>query len=43
LIYQNGDKKLVLEPLTGEIDPAASDYTIGKVKVEVRVATSGDS
>ncbi|PCH33675.1 SGS-domain-containing protein [Wolfiporia cocos MD-104 SS10] len=35
--YENGDKKLVLEPLKGQIDPEKSDYTVGKVKVEVRL------
>lgn len=43
LIYENDEKKLVLEHLTGEIDPAASDYTVGKVKVEVLFATSRDT
>ncbi|KAI0361566.1 SGS-domain-containing protein [Trametes cingulata] len=36
--YANGEKTLVLEPLKGQIDPAKSDYTVGKVKVEVRFA-----
>ncbi|EIN13778.1 SGS-domain-containing protein [Punctularia strigosozonata HHB-11173 SS5] len=36
--YTHGDKSLVLEPLKGQIDPAKSDYTVGKVKVEVRLA-----
>ncbi|KAI0778235.1 SGS-domain-containing protein [Trametes elegans] len=36
--YTHGDKSLVLEPLKGQIDPARSDYTVGKVKVEVRLA-----
>ncbi|KAI9063111.1 SGS-domain-containing protein [Trametes sanguinea] len=36
--YVNGEKSLVLEPLKGQIDPAKSDYTVGKVKVEVRFA-----
>ncbi|OCH96127.1 SGS-domain-containing protein [Obba rivulosa] len=38
LIYQNGDKKLELTPLKGQIDPEKSDYTVGKVKVEIRLA-----
>ncbi|KAI0639451.1 SGS-domain-containing protein [Trametes polyzona] len=38
LTYTNGEKSLVLEPLKGQIDPAKSDYTVGKVKVEVRLA-----
>lgn len=35
--YAHGEKSLVLEPLKGQIDPDASDYTVGKVKVEVRL------
>ncbi|KAF8577867.1 SGS-domain-containing protein [Ramaria rubella] len=38
LNYTNGEKQLVLDPLTGEIDPEASGYTVGKVKIEVRLA-----
>ncbi|KAF5313183.1 hypothetical protein D9619_003286 [Psilocybe cf. subviscida] len=34
--YTHGEKSLVLEPLKGQIDADASDYTVGKVKVEVR-------
>ncbi|KAI5121251.1 hypothetical protein M0805_002296 [Coniferiporia weirii] len=35
--YENGpEKKLLLSPLKGEIDPDASSFTVGKVKVEVR-------
>jgi len=26
-----------LEPLKGQIDPSASDYTVGKIKVEIRL------
>ncbi|TDL28644.1 SGS-domain-containing protein [Rickenella mellea] len=37
LVYEHGDKKLVLQPLKGEIDPDASDFTVGKVKVEIRL------
>jgi suppressor of G2 allele of SKP1 len=36
--YQNGEKTLVLEPLKGQIDPNTSDFTVGKVKVEIRLA-----
>ncbi|TFK30420.1 SGS-domain-containing protein [Coprinopsis marcescibilis] len=36
--YTHGEKSLVLEPLKGQIDPEKSDYTVGKVKVEVRFA-----
>ncbi|KAJ8083974.1 Cochaperone protein [Marasmius tenuissimus] len=36
--YTHGDKVLVLEPLKGQIKPDTSDYTVGKVKVEVRLA-----
>ncbi|KIL70853.1 hypothetical protein M378DRAFT_495036 [Amanita muscaria Koide BX008] len=35
--YTHGEKQLVLEPLKGQIDPSASDYTVGKVKVEIRL------
>ncbi|KAF9535454.1 SGS-domain-containing protein [Crepidotus variabilis] len=35
--YTHGDKTLVLEPLKGQIDADASDFTVGKVKVEVRL------
>ncbi|KIM48224.1 hypothetical protein M413DRAFT_61372, partial [Hebeloma cylindrosporum] len=35
--YTHGDKSLVLEPLKGQIDTEASDFTVGKVKVEVRL------
>ncbi|KDQ63572.1 hypothetical protein JAAARDRAFT_148034 [Jaapia argillacea MUCL 33604] len=37
LSYKNGEKELVLEPLKGQIDPEASGYTVGKVKVEIRL------
>lgn len=37
-MYQNGDKVLSLQPLKGQIDPTKSDYTVGKVKVEIRLA-----
>jgi suppressor of G2 allele of SKP1 len=36
--YTHGDKTLVLEPLKGQIDPAKCEHTVGKVKVEVRLA-----
>ncbi|KAF9478538.1 SGS-domain-containing protein [Pholiota conissans] len=35
--YTHGDKSLLLEPLKGQIDPDASNFTFGKVKVEVRL------
>jgi suppressor of G2 allele of SKP1 len=38
--YIHGEKSLVLEPLKGEIDPEASGHTVGKVKIEVRLAKS---
>ncbi|KAH0838284.1 Sgt1 protein [Lanmaoa asiatica] len=38
LLYQNGDKVLSLQPLKGQIDPTKSNYTVGKVKVEIRLA-----
>lgn len=28
----------MLEPLKGQIDPAKSEFTVGKVKVEIRLA-----
>lgn len=37
MTYTNGEKSLVLEPLKGQIDPEKSEYTVGKVKVEVRL------
>jgi suppressor of G2 allele of SKP1 len=36
--YKAGDKSLVLEPLKGQIDVSKCDYTVGKVKVEIRLA-----
>lgn len=36
-MYSNGQEELVFEPLKGQIDPAASDYSVGKVKVEIRL------
>ncbi|KAF8846355.1 SGS-domain-containing protein [Paxillus ammoniavirescens] len=38
LTYQNGDKVLSLQPLKGQIDPNKSDYAVGQVKVEIRLA-----
>ena len=37
LSYANGEKSLHLEPLKGQSDPEKSDYTVGKVKVEIRL------
>ncbi|KAA1471515.1 SGS-domain-containing protein [Dentipellis sp. KUC8613] len=37
-VYENGDKKLELQPLKGQIDPEKSSYAVGKVKVEIRFA-----
>ncbi|KAJ7071052.1 SGS domain-containing protein [Mycena amicta] len=37
LSYTHGDKSLVLEPLKGQIVPDACDFTVGKVKVEIRL------
>ncbi|KAI0756943.1 SGS-domain-containing protein [Daedaleopsis nitida] len=34
--FSHGDKTLVLEPLKGQIDASKSDYSVGKVKIEVR-------
>jgi suppressor of G2 allele of SKP1 len=33
----HGDKQLVLQPLKGQINPDASEFTVGKVKVEIRL------
>lgn len=38
LSYEHEDRHLLLAPLKGQIDPAKSDYTVGKVKVEIRLA-----
>jgi len=35
--YENGDKKLELQPLKGQIDPTKSSFVVGKVKVEIRL------
>ncbi|KAE9408112.1 SGS-domain-containing protein [Gymnopus androsaceus JB14] len=35
--YTHGEKSLVLEPLKGQINPDACEYTVGKVKVELRL------
>ncbi|KAJ7786282.1 SGS-domain-containing protein [Mycena metata] len=37
LTYTNGDKSLVLEPLKGQITTDACEFTVGKVKVEIRL------
>lgn len=37
LSYTNGDTALTLQPLKGQIDTTKSDYSVGKVKVEVRL------
>ncbi|KAF9787164.1 SGS-domain-containing protein [Thelephora terrestris] len=36
--YTRGDNEVQLEPLKGQIDTEKSDYTVGKIKVEVRLA-----
>ncbi|KAJ7492641.1 SGS domain-containing protein [Mycena latifolia] len=41
LSYTNGDKSLVLEPLKGQITTDACDFTVGKVKVEIRLSKAG--
>jgi suppressor of G2 allele of SKP1 len=38
VIYENGETQLILEPLKGDVDPDNSDFTVGKVKVEIRLA-----
>ncbi|KAF8898769.1 SGS-domain-containing protein [Infundibulicybe gibba] len=35
--YTNEDKSLLLEPLKGQINPDTSEFSIGKVKIEVRL------
>ncbi|KAJ7783759.1 SGS domain-containing protein [Mycena maculata] len=35
--YTNGEKSLVLEPLKGQITTDACEFTVGKVKVEIRL------
>ncbi|KAI0003703.1 SGS-domain-containing protein [Russula compacta] len=37
ILYENGDKKLDLQPLKGQIDPDKSTFVVGKVKVEIRL------
>ncbi|KAI9509083.1 SGS-domain-containing protein [Russula earlei] len=37
IYYENGDKKLDLQPLKGQIDPDKSSFIVGKVKVEIRL------
>lgn len=37
LSYINEDKSLALEPLKGQINPEASNFTIGRVKIEIRL------
>jgi len=37
-LYKYDDRELVLQPLKGQIDPSKSDYSVGKVKVEIRLA-----
>ncbi|VDB84945.1 unnamed protein product [Peniophora sp. CBMAI 1063] len=36
--YSHGEKKLDLGPLKGQIDPDKSSFTVGKVKVELKLA-----
>ncbi|KIY52703.1 SGS-domain-containing protein [Fistulina hepatica ATCC 64428] len=38
LTYTHGDKTLVLEPLKGQVDPTKCSYTVGRVKIEVKLA-----
>ncbi|THH34174.1 hypothetical protein EUX98_g115 [Antrodiella citrinella] len=38
VLYKYEDHELSLQPLKGQIDAAKSDYTVGKVKVEIRLA-----
>ncbi|PVF93853.1 SGS-domain-containing protein [Serendipita vermifera] len=43
LLLTHGESALSLSPLKGGINPEASDYTVGKVKIEIRLvkATEG--
>jgi hypothetical protein len=36
--YTRGDNVVQLEPLKGQIDVEKSDYSVGKIKIEVRFA-----
>ncbi|TCD71560.1 hypothetical protein EIP91_008941 [Steccherinum ochraceum] len=36
-VYKHEDKELSLKPLKGQIDPEKSNFTVGKVKVEIRL------
>jgi hypothetical protein len=42
LSYKHGDKELFLEPLKGQVDPEKSDFTVGKVKVEIRLVKAAE-
>ncbi|KAL0951224.1 hypothetical protein HGRIS_007945 [Hohenbuehelia grisea] len=37
LSYTHGDQSLILEPLRGQIDPAASSFRVLSVKVEIKL------
>ena len=37
-MYTHGEKSLVLDPLKGQINPEKSSFTVGKVKVELRLS-----
>jgi len=43
LIYEHEEKKLVLEPLKGTVEPSTSDFSVGKVKIEIRLAKTVES
>ncbi|KAH8100690.1 SGS-domain-containing protein [Cristinia sonorae] len=38
LVYRHLDRELVLQPLKGQIDPSQSNFSVGKVKVEIRLS-----
>jgi hypothetical protein len=42
LSYKHGDKELLLEPLKGQVDTEKSDFTVGKVKVEIRLVKAAE-
>jgi len=37
VVYTHEDKELSLQPLKGQIDPEKSEYSVGKVKTEIRL------
>jgi suppressor of G2 allele of SKP1 len=41
-MFTCGESALSLSPLKGGIDPEASDYTVGKVKIEIRLVKAAE-